>query len=157
MLAQLKITVAAVIVSVNASMAIAQCACGGAQTAYIAPSYTGYAAPSYTAAYAPAVACASGCASCEVPATQATYYAPAAESSCTTCYAPTTTYYAPTTAYYAPTTTAYYAPAATTAYYAPATTVYYALAAVVGSSVYGTAKVYVPGQPVRNALRAITP
>jgi hypothetical protein len=28
---------------------------------------------------------------------------------------------------------------------------------VVGSSVYGTPKVYVPGQPVRNVWRAVTP
>ena len=50
-------------------------------------------------------------------------------------------------------TTAYYgAPAMTTAYYAPAmTTAYYGRPVVVRS------KVYVPGQPVRNALRAVTP
>jgi hypothetical protein len=28
---------------------------------------------------------------------------------------------------------------------------------VVGSSIYGTAKVYVPGEPVRNVVRAVTP
>ena len=38
-------------------------------------------------------------------------------------------------------------------YYASA----YAPYGVVGSSIYGTAKVYVPGEPVRNALRAVTP
>jgi hypothetical protein len=60
-------------------------------------------------------------------------------------YAPATyaTYYTPYTSYYTP----------TTSYYAAAYVPY----GVVGSSIYGTAKVYVPGEPVRNTLRAITP
>jgi len=80
-----------------------------------------------------------------------TYYAPAPVA------VPVTTFYAPTTSYYAP----------TTAYYAPATTTFYAGTAVVapvvgrpvtvGSSVYGTWRPYVPGQPVRNTLRFFVP
>lgn len=110
-----------------------------------------------------------------------TYYAPAT----TTFYAPpTTTFYAPaTTAYYAP-TTAYYAPAVTVAptvtYYAPVPavvpmTTYYApvvgngvvVAAytpamvatpyIVGRGSLGQPKVYVAGQPIRNAMRFVTP
>jgi hypothetical protein len=43
--------------------------------------------------------------------------------------------------------TSYYAPYA--AYYAPAY-------AVAGTSIYGTPQFYVPGEPVRNVLRAVT-
>lgn len=72
--------------------------------------------------------------------------------------APTVTYY-PSTAY----TTAYYpGTVASTAFYpsAVATPVYtgYTVPAVVTApSVVVRPKVYVPGQPVRNVLRAITP
>jgi hypothetical protein len=86
----------------------------------------------------------------------------------------------PVTAYYAPVpTVAYaqvpaitYAPVATTAYYAPApyyvappvVTPYYVaspvavpVAPVYGRPVVVHPKVYVPGQPVRNVVRAVTP
>lgn len=76
---------------------------------------------------------------------------------------PITTYYGPSTvtSYYspAPFTTYYSAPVAT--YYAPTTT-YYAPAVVAspvvaGRTAYGTVRAYVPGQPVRNALRFAVP
>jgi hypothetical protein len=71
----------------------------------------------------------------------------------TSYYAPTTTYYAaPTTTYYSAPVTSYYAPYTT---YSPVTT-YYA-PGVVGSTIYGTPQVYVPGQPVRNLLRSVIP
>lgn len=127
--------------SLSASVVFAQCGCGAATVA-----------PSYTASYVPTT----------------TYYAP---ETYTSYYAPTTAYYAPETytSYYAP-TTAYYAPSVYTSYYTP-TTAYYtpyvtyapvAGAVVapysrVGASVYGTPKVYVRGEPVRNAWRALTP
>jgi hypothetical protein len=107
------------------------------------------------------------------------YYAPAAVA------APVvTSYYAPAAAPIAAPVTSYYAPAPVAApvyssYYAPAVTApvyssYYAPAPVVGApvvtapvvaarpvvlgrSIYGTRELYVPGQPVRNTLRAITP
>lgn len=101
--------------------------------------------------------------------TYTSYYVPT-----TTYYAPESyaTYYAPTTTYYAPAAyTSYYAPAAYTSYYAPTTAYYTPYAAYspvvaapyvtyygsAGASVYGTPKVYVRGEPVRNALRALTP
>lgn len=146
--------------SLTASVVFAQCGCGAA-TSYVpvAPSYTAnyvptttyYAPETYTSYYAPTTA----------------YYAPEAYTSY---YAPTTTYYAPETytSYYAP-TTAYY-PSVYTSYYTPTTayyTPYVAYAPVagavvapysrVGASVYGTQKVYVRGEPVRNAWRALTP
>ena len=65
--------------------------------------------------------------------------------------APVTSYYAPTTTYYSssvPVTT-YYGSTATS-YYSPYTT-YYAQPVIVSP------KVYIPGQPVRNAVRAVTP
>ncbi|HEX4146110.1 MAG TPA: hypothetical protein VHY91_21590 [Pirellulales bacterium] len=87
-------------------------------------------------------------------------------------YAPVTTYYAPevvvpTTTYYSPVpTTTYYAPAVvpTTTYYAPAvipTTTYYAPTTAYYAPVYGRTYYYspaplVPGQPIRNAFRAMT-
>ena len=63
--------------------------------------------------------------------------------------APVTTYYrAPVTAYYAP-APVYAAPVPVTSYYAPA---------VVPAPVYyGYRPYYVPGQPVRNVLRATFP
>jgi DNA-directed RNA polymerase II subunit RPB1 len=115
-------------------------------TAYYAPTsvYYSRATRSYYAGSAPVT----------------TYYAPAT----TTYYAPTTAYYAPTTSYYAA-RTSYYAP--TTSYYAPTTAYYGATAvaapvvvgrpAVLGSGSLGQPKVYIPGQPIRNALRWATP
>lgn len=91
----------------------------------------------------------------------------------TTYYAPVTTYYAPATTCYSPVTyTAYYAPAVAPVmtYYAPAAfpvTTYYAPAAVpvttyygwawVGRGIVGQPTVYVRGQPIRNALRFVSP
>jgi hypothetical protein len=136
--------------SLTASVVFAQCGCGAA-TSYV-PTTTYYAPQAYTSYYAPTTA----------------YYAPEAYTSY---YVPTTTYYAPETytSYYAP-TTAYYAPSVYTSYYTPTTayyTPYVAYAPVagavvapysrVGASVYGTPKVYVRGEPVRNAWRALTP
>jgi hypothetical protein len=79
---------------------------------------------------------------------------------------PVTTYYAPlaeavpVTSYYAPT----YTVAPTTTFYAPVTTYYggtvapvYVPPVVVGRSAYGTLRPYVPGQPIRNALRFSLP
>lgn len=133
-----------------ASPVFAQCGCGVATSTYVsaAPSYTSYYVPtttyyapeSYNAYYAPTTA----------------YYAP---ESYTTYYAPTTTYYAPVpyATYYAP-TTAYYAAAPYTTYYSPVAQPYYVgYRDAIGPSIYGTPKVYVRGEPVRNALRAITP
>jgi hypothetical protein len=77
-----------------------------------------------------------------------TYYAPAT-SYYSSYYAPYTSYYAPATSYYS----SYYAPAYST--YAPVTTYY--SPGVVGSTIYGTPQVYVPGQPVRNVLRSVFP
>lgn len=83
------------------------------------------------------------------------YYAPAPQ---VTCYAPATprvTYYAPV----AQTQVAYCTPAAQSCVtsYAPAAQPVVAYYGVAGVSIYGTPKVYVPGEPVRNVLRAITP
>jgi hypothetical protein len=75
-----------------------------------------------------------------------TYYAPA----------PVTTYYAPAATYAVPTTT-YYAPAVTTYYGGPVVAPVVGRPVVLGRSVYGTLRPYVPGQPVRNALRFTLP
>lgn len=50
-----------------------------------------------------------------------------------------------------------YSPAAVVAPAVPVTTYSVARPVVVGRSVYGTREVYVPGQPVLNTLRAVTP
>jgi hypothetical protein len=132
----------ATVVSFFASTALAQCGCGAVQTAYapVASSYAAYYPPTMTY---------------HAPTSQVTY-APVAP---VTYYAPVTprvTYYAPA----APAYGTYYAapvvqPYAT--YYAPVvqpTVVYYG---AVGTSIYGTPRLYLPGQPVRNVLRAVTP
>lgn len=81
------------------------------------------------------------------------YYPPTAVGVRTAYYpAPRAYAYYPSTAYAAP-VTSYYAPVAT---YPPVTT-YYAPAAVGYYSPYGGAEVRVPGQPIRNTLRAIVP
>ncbi len=87
-----------------------------------------------------------------VVAPRVTYYAPAPVVTA----APVTTYYS-TTAVAAPVTTYY----STTALAAPVTT-YYAPAALYAPVTYYPAgivrsKVYYPGQPVRNFVRAVTP
>jgi len=94
-----------------------------------------------TAAYAPAVAYSA------YYAPAVTYYSPAPYVSY---YAPVTTYYTPYSTYYTPYTT-YYTPYTAYAPVAPAPYVTY------GASMYGTPKVYVRGEPVRNVLRAFTP
>lgn len=119
----------------------------------------------YTSYYAPVV----------VAPRRAAYYAPAvvpyaAPVAVTSYYAPTTSYYAPApvSTYYAPTvaTTSYYAPASpypVVAGYAPAPVVAYRPAVVaqpayvIGRGVVGQTKVYIPGQPVRNSVRFVTP
>lgn len=125
--------------SLTASTVRAQC-CGSTQIAY-AP-----VVQSYAANYTPTVTYY------ESVAPQVTYYSPSAVVD-TTYYAP-----APYVTYYAPATpqVEYYAQSATT-YYAPVVQPYVTYYGTVGSSIYGTPKVYVPGQPVRNTLRAITP
>jgi hypothetical protein len=77
-----------------------------------------------------------------------TYYAPAVAT------APVATYYPPATSYAVPTTT--YAPV-TTYYGGPVVAPVVGRPVVVGRSVYGTLTPYVPGQPVRNALRFTLP
>ena len=83
--------------------------------------------------------------------------------------APVVSYYppAPITTYYPPApVTAYYGPAPVTSYYAPAyapgpvpVTAYYGgpVPFYAGRPVIARTKFYVPGQPVRNAFRAIGP
>jgi len=84
---------------------------------------------------------------------------------------PVVTYYAPapmvnngpvvTTSYYAP--TPYYAAAPVPYYVAsPVVAPYYAASPVAFAPIYGRPvivypRIYVPGQPVRNVLRAVTP
>jgi hypothetical protein len=142
----------AVVISLFASSVFAQCGCGSVGTTYapVAPSYSAY-YPSTVTYYAPAQQTA------YAPAESVAYYAPATPQ--VTYYAPATpqvTYYAPA----APSYTTYYAAPAVqpyTTYYAPAvqpTVVYYGAP---GRSIYGTPRVYMPGQPVRNVLRAVTP
>ena len=63
-----------------------------------------------------------------------------------TCYTPAT----PQAAYYAPLAKPY-------ATYVPVARPYSAYHGTAGWSIYGTPKVYVPGEPVRNVLRAVTP
>jgi hypothetical protein len=105
-----------------------------------------------TTYYAPAVA-----APVYAPATT-TYYAPAVVAPTTTYYAPAVA--APVTTYYAPAPaapiTAYSAPAQVT-YYAPAAPVVVARPIRIGRNIYGGPTAYVPGQPVRNTLRYISP
>ena len=142
MLRRFFVVALAVVLGASASTVLAQCACGSVQLAYAS------AVPSYTAYYTPTV----------------TYYAP---ETYVANYTPTSyvSYYpaaTPQVAYYAPVTgpyTAYYAPVAQpyAAYYAPVAQPYVAYYGVAGWSMYGTPKVYVPGQPVRNVVRAVTP
>ncbi len=125
-----------------ASTVFAQCGCGAVQTTYapVAASYSAY-YPSTVTYYAPAQQVT------YAPVAPVTYYAPVT---------PQVTYYAPA----APSYTTYYAAPAVqpyATYYAPAvqpTAVYYG---VPGRSIYGTPRVYMPGQPVRNVWRAIVP
>ncbi len=83
--------------------------------------------------------------------------------SCTTHCAPAVVHYAsaPRTTYLAPAAphVTYYVPVAQpyTVSFAPAAQPRVAYYGVAGWSLYGTPKVYVPGEPVRNVWRAITP
>ena len=136
------IPVAVVALLLSASAVYAQCGC----SAPAAPSYTSdyapqvtYAAPvAYAASYAAPVAYAA-------PAPYVSYYAaPVAYTP-----APYVAYYAPPVPY-----AAYYAPRPV---YVPIVAPYRAYYAVPGVSMYGTPRVYVPGEPVRNVLKAVTP
>jgi hypothetical protein len=74
-------------------------------------------------------------------------------------YAPPVAYYppAPYVAYYPPPApyAAYYPPAV--AYPAPVIMPYRAYYGMPGWSMFGVPRLYVPGEPVRNVLRAVTP
>jgi hypothetical protein len=132
-----------------------QCGCGSAPTVYapVASSETAYYPSPTVTYYAPAteVAYASPPTVAYYPseASTVTYYSPVAQ--------PYTTYYAPPVAqpyvtYYTPPVAQPYA-----TYYAPAAPTVVRPYGVVGENIYGAPKVYIRGEPVRNALRAITP
>ena len=128
------------------SAVFGQCCGGGAAYVPAAPVYASYyapAAPAYATYYAPSTAYYA-----PAPVPYAAYYAPPVAY--TAYYAPPvaySTYYAPPVAY-----STYYAPRVA---YAPAVVAYpYARP---GWSMYGTPRVYVAGEPVRNILRATTP
>ena len=125
------ILLAVVALMLNGSTAFAQCGCSSPPVyAPVASSYVSY--------YAPPVAYYS-------PTPYASYYAPPAA------YTPVSyvSYYAPAAPY-----ATYYSPYAT---YAPVVAPYRAYYGVAGWSVYGTPRVYAPGEPVRNVLMAVTP
>jgi len=86
------------------------------------------AVPSYTTYYAPQPYVTN-----YAPAPHVTYHAPA---TCATCYAPATPH---------------------VNYHAPAVQPYVVNYGVAGWTVYGTPRVYVPGEPVLNVLRAVLP
>jgi hypothetical protein len=141
------ITLSVLALMLGSSAAFAQCGCNSSPvstavapsytTSYYAPAAADYAPAPYTSYYA-------------APVSYATYYAPAAPVSYATYYAPAAP--APYVSYYAPAV-----PYAT--YYSPAPVVmpYRAYYGVPGRSVFGAPRVYVPGEPVRNAVRAVTP
>jgi hypothetical protein len=125
------IALAAVALLLSGSAAFAQCGCSSPLAyAPVAPSYVSYYAP-------PVVDYA--------PAPYVSYYAPPAV------YAP-----APYVSYYAPVVpySTYYAPRVA---YAPVVASYRVAYGVPGYSIYGTPRVYVPAEPVRNVVRAVTP
>ena len=95
-------------------------------------------ATGYTTYYAPT-------ATYYAPVPYAAYYAPA----CATCYAPVV----PRVTYYVRPYATYYAPAPCATCYSPVVGYY----GVAGRSVFGAPRFYVPGQPVRNVFRAVTP
>jgi hypothetical protein len=121
-----------IVSSLWASTVFGQC-CGSVSYMPATPTYAAYYAPA-AAYYAPSVSYAA-----YYPAPYAAYYAPAAA------------YYAPPVSY-----AAYYA-APYAAYYAPSVAVYPGYYARPGWSAFGAPRVYVAGQPVRNAVRAVTP
>jgi hypothetical protein len=118
-----------VVMALSGSTVLAQCGCGPVATAYMPIT------PSYPAYYAP------------VAEPYVAAYTPYVAS-----YAPYTAYYSPYAAYHSP----YVASYAPYAAYAPVVRPYGYYGAP-GWSAYGTPKVYVRGEPVRNALRAATP
>jgi hypothetical protein len=121
------------------SIAHAQCGCSSP------PVYTSV-APSYSSNYAPVV-------TNYTPVSYASYYAPPAAYA----PAPYVTYYAPPVAYAPTPYVSYYAPAAPYVAYAPVVAPYRAYYGVPGWSIYGTPRVYVPGEPVRNTVKAVLP
>jgi hypothetical protein len=124
---QLCFVAVAVALCLVALPAFAQCPCAY----YGQPAYVS-AVPAYTAYYPPVAT-----AYYPPAVSYATYYAPVAPRRVVTYYpAPYTTYYAPAPRYYAPV---------------------YAPAVVGGRSMFGAPRVYVGGQPVRNAVKAVTP
>jgi hypothetical protein len=166
---QCKIPLTALAVMLIASLAYADCGCAtpvvaaaptyvtsyAPAAAYEAPvSYTASYAPAYTTYYSPTYN--SPTVAYEAPAAYTSYYAPA-PTGYTTYYAPpaVSSVAVPYVSYYAPATpyAAYYSPGVAAAP-VPYSTYYYG---VPGTSIYGTPQVYVPGQPVRNTLRALTP
>lgn len=113
---------------------------------YYAPAPVRYAPPvSYTATYAPPAGYSPAGYPTASPVgygAQVSYYAPTA---------PVSTYYAPA----APVTT-YYAPVAPTVVYRPVAPAYPA-PVFVGRPAIVRQHLYIPGQPVRNALRVLLP
>ncbi len=142
---QRSITLAIIALTISGATVWADCGCGAQ------PVYTS-AAPSYSTYYAPATAD-------YAPVSQVSYYAPvAAPMPYVSYYAPAPVYApAPYVTYYAPPVVAvpyatYYAPPVA---YAPVAVPYRVLYGVPGRSIYGTPRVYVPREPVRNTLKAV--
>ena len=149
------IAVAVVALVLSGSTVYAQCGCNLAPvSASVAPSYTadyapaavGYAPSSYVSYYTPPAA----------PVSYVSYYAPTAPVSYVSYYAPPAVAAVPYVSNYPPAVpySTYYTPYTA---YAPVVAPYSAYYGVAGVSVYGTPRVYVPGEPVRNVLRAVTP
>jgi hypothetical protein len=128
------IPLAVIALMLSGSTAFAQCACSYVATAnYVAP-----VAPSYVSYYAPPAVDIT-------PAPYVSYYAPPVAVA----PAPYVSYYAPAVSY-----ATYYSPRVA---YAPVVTSYAVRYGVPGWSIYGTPRVYVPAEPVRNVVRAVTP
>jgi hypothetical protein len=139
------IAVAVTALVMTASSAYAQCGCSASPvyapvaTSYYAPPATYETTTPYVSYYSPPVA--------YTPAPYVTYYAPTVAY--TPAPAPYVSYYAPAAPY-----VTYYSPSVAVAPVVVPYRVYYG---VPGWSIYGTPRVYVRGEPVRNTLRAITP
>jgi hypothetical protein len=136
------VTVAVIALILSGSTAFAQCGCSSPPVyTPVAPSYTSYYVPAaveytpapYVSYYAAPVA----------PVSYVSYYAPPVAP------APYVSYYAPAAPY-----VTYYTPYTT---YAPVVAPYRTYYGVPGASIYGAPRVYVPGEPVRNVLKAVTP
>ena len=146
---QCLISLAALSVVLIAPLAYADCGCAATSVAAAPTNTTSYAPTAYATYYTPTVAYSA-------PVTYTSYYVPAA-TSYTTYYAPAVSSVTavPYVSYYAPATSyvTYYSPSVAVA---PVTysTYYYGRP---GTSIYGTPRVYVPAEPVRNTLRALTP